>query len=364
MALDIAAAGAALGMMTARHAKGSFVAGGVDILAGLGSQSILSFSYSDNTSDKADDISIDIADPQRTWMQMFLPKKGIECEASIQVFNWNNPGDTRKIDYGVFWLDQIDCSGPPNTVSIKGTSVPVITGIKTKQVPVMEDTDFFTIATQIAGENGLALVWDTMKLPKEDRVDQAEAPDLEFIRDKAKEATLSIKVYKRQLVIYSEEEYEQRPPVYMITYGASNILGYQFSSKLNDTYKKAKNSYVDPDTGNVVESEFEAPEPPEGTGSDLMLNERDKDEGDGNGGGELREFSGPMSWGVGEASNEKPKSKLREKNKHEKTGSITVLKRLTCHLNVQLASEFTTESGLSSLPLIAYRAADMSPSFK
>jgi uncharacterized protein len=345
MALDLMSAGAAFGFMTARHAKGSFIAGGVDILAGLGSQSILAFSYTDNTSDKADDISIHIADPQRTWMQQFLPKKGIECQASLQVFNWMHPGDTRKVDCGVFWLDQIDCQGPPNVVTIKGTSIPVTTGIKTQnKFRSWEDTDLYSVISQLATENGLALVWDSAKLPKKKRIDQAESPDLEFIRDKAKECSLSVKIFKKQLVVYSEEEYEARPPAYTIIYGASNILAYAFSSKLNDTYKSAKNSYLDPDTGDTISSTFTPDEPPEGSDSDLISDQRDEEEGEGDGGDGgggvlgLRDFSGPTHLGTGEASDELPKSKLREKNKHEKTATFTVIGNpgYLSGLNIQL----------------------------
>lgn len=274
-------------------------------------------------------------------MQNYLPQKGIESEAKIQVFNWNHPGDTRIIECGIFWVDQIDCSGPPNVVSVKGTSVPVTTGIKnTKKFAAWEDVDLMTIASEISAKNGLVLVWDSAKIPpKKKRVDQSEAPDLEFLRDKVKEASLSLKIFKRQLVIYSEEEYEARPSVYTLMYGAANILAYSISSKLDDTYKGAKNSYVDPETGELMGAEFSATEPPE-TESELIENEIEQSD-NGENGASLREGGGLFDINIGTGSGgdtEKIKSKLREKNKHEKTATFTVFGNPTylSGLNVQL----------------------------
>lgn len=355
MAVNLTAVGAVAGLLTARHAVGSLTMGGIDLLAGLASQSLLSFSYTDNTSDKADDLSIVIADPARTWMQTYLPKKGVEGEAAITVYNWIAPGDSRMIDCGTFVLDQIDFAGPPNTVSIKATSVPVGTGIKTqKKYGSWEGVTLPQIALEIATRNGLTLVWDTAKaiFRKLKRVDQVEMPDLEFIRDKAKEASLSIKVYKRQLVLYSEEEYEARPPAYVIAYGASNIIGYTFSSKLDDTYKKANVTYTSPESGDLIEGTYEADEPPEGTEAVEERNERveEPDEGAGGNGGGPPGFAARAAGDIGtvdyssenaaaaDAANQLAKSKLREKNKHEKEATITVVGNpgYLSGLNVQL----------------------------
>lgn len=325
--VNLTAIGAAAGFLTARHAAGELVIGGIDLMAGLASQSLLSFTYTDNTSDQADDLTVEIADPARTWMQTYLPKKGTEGQASIKVYNWIAPGDTRRIDCGVFWLDEIGFAGPPNTVTVKASSVPIITGIKNeKHYSSWEDVTLQQVAAEIAAKNGLALVWDTKENPKFKRTDQVETPDLEYLRDRSKDSSLSLKIYKRQLVMYSEKEYEARPPVYTMLYGASNILAYAFTSRLNDTYKKVKNAYVDPETGKLIEKEYEPDEKPEGTESELNLNEREEDESEdgGSGGAGLRDFAG-YNFAGGEASDQKPKSKLREKNKREKECSITVV---------------------------------------
>jgi Bacteriophage probable baseplate hub protein len=326
--------------LTARYAGGSIMLGGVDILASLlmggSGQSVISFSYSDNTSDKADDLTVEIADPDRTWMQSFIPTKGAECNATIKVFNWASPGDNREFDCGAMWIDEVGLAGPPNMVIVKAVSVPVNTGFKTqKQYKFWENQPLQAIAAEIAGLYGLGLVWDTPESPALKRTDVIEMAHLEYLRDRCKDEGLSIKVFNRQLIIYSESEYESRGAVYTLTYGESQILSYEFVSRLNDTYAKAKNAYVSPETGKLIEGEFEPSEPPEGTEAELNLNERvDEGEEEGGGGAPLlrkprADLLGAIDFGnenaaASEAASRKAKSKLREKNKREKECIILV----------------------------------------
>lgn len=340
----IDAASAAFGLLTSRHAGGSFTVGGIDLLLGLASQSILSFGYMDNTSDQADNLTIQIADPARTWMQTYLPKKGVECTAEIKVFNWTTLGDMRTFDCGIFWLDQIDFAGPPNVVSVSAVSIPVVTGIKNeKRWQGWEGTDMQKVAEQIATDNGMTLKWDTKQYAafKLDRIDEEGSPDLEFLREKLREQSLNFKIHKKQIVVYSEEELESRPAVYVITYAMDNIIDFQFSSKLDDTYKEAEVTYSSPKTGTTLKEGFSAPNPPP-TEAVERSNERLQDELGYGGSSDdmLREFSAPINTATSgsEEAKRKAKAKLREKNKKEKECMMTFLGNpdYRSGLNVQL----------------------------
>lgn len=312
------------GALTARHAGGSIVIGGIDLLSSLQSQAIMGYTYTDNTNDKADDLSVEIADPARTWMKTFLPQKGVECTAQITVHNWNLPGDVRTLDCGTFMLDQVDFSGPPNVVAIRATSILGVKFKSEKHFKSWENVTLSSIVSEIATENGYSLVWEAKDDPTLERVDQIETPDCEFVRDLAKENSLSLKIFNKQLILYSEEDYDSRPPAYALMYGASRILSYSFSSKLNDTYKSATNTYVDPRTGELIETKVDATEPPE-SDAELKGNEQvqGEEESESPYGPEGREEdSGDIhfnneSAAANAASERKTKSKLREKNKRE-----------------------------------------------
>jgi uncharacterized protein len=326
--------------MTARYASGELSLGGIDILASLSSENVIAFSYEDHTDDQGDSLIVEIADPSRSWMKDYLPKKGSECTAKVKVYNWTTPGDSRSLDCGSFWLDEISYAGPPNVVAVKATSIPP-EGIKGEQQSYgWEETSLRQVAEEKAGKHDLTLVWATQKAPAvEARIDQNETPDLEFLRDRAKDQGLNVKLFNKQLIFYSEEEYESRPAAFTITYGSSSILSFMFTSRLNDTYQKAEVSYVDPETGGHVEGEFEDTDPASTKKGTTRHTERVEDEGEGGGnggnggdGGEGREAhpeyigGDTIDYDPDPASNakatEKAKHKLRAKNKREKTATI------------------------------------------
>jgi hypothetical protein len=267
----------------------------------------------------------------------------------MTVYDWAFPGDTRSFECGIFWINHVNFKGPPNVVSIKATSIPP-NGVKsTKKFKSWENTNLKNIAGEIAVNNGLTLFYDTKEDPQVKRTDQSDKSDLEYLRDRCKESKLSLKIHKKQLVIYSEEEYEAREPAFELVYGASNILDYDFNSKTDDIYKKCKNKFDNPETGKITETEFDpAMEDgtiPEGTYAEYNLNENPEYEPDvpkGSASLTLMESANPSQYqdldffnndpgankGKGKGgqknSKKKNKAKLREKNKKEHQCSIKV----------------------------------------
>lgn len=333
-----------LPILKARRAKVSLVINGEDIMLGLASQNLISFCYTDSTSDKADDLTISIADPDRTWMLRYLPKakKGVECEAGIYISDWAAPSDTRPFECGIFFINCVDFKGPPNAVSIKASSIPP-NGIKgEKKYKSWENKDLKGISGEIAEKNGLTLFYDTKDNPTVKRTDQKDKSDLEYLRDRCKESKLSLKIHKKQLVVYSEEEYEAREPAFELHYGNNNILDWTFSSKLEDTFKEAENSYVDPETGKITKTKFTDPDGSGWRDSKLILNEGveyepdDPDPDDSDSIYLAEQLLTNDAWnnspsankGKGKGGNKnserKCKAKLREKNKKGNTSSIKV----------------------------------------
>lgn len=332
-----------LPILEARRIKISLAINGKDVLLGLASQSILSFCYTDNTSDKADDLSISIADPDRTWMLRYMPsdiKKGVECQASMTIFHWGAPDDSRKLECGIFWINHVGFKGPPNVVDIKATSIPP-NGIKhQKKHRSWESSNLSSISGQIAKENGLTLVYDTKDNPTIQRTDQKDKSDLQYLRDMCKEEKLCLKIHKKQLIIYSEEEYEARPAAFELIYGKKYILDWDFNSQNEDTHDSAENSYVNPETGKLTKTKFKPEEGPEGIhDSALIDNSNPRYEPNDSAMSKLVIVRKEELWDVDNFQNDpalnkgkgkggnknsekKCKAKLREKNKKEHQCSI------------------------------------------
>jgi len=105
----------------ARYAEVSIIYEGKDISRDIAPY-LISFTYTDNASDKADDISLTLEDRARLWCGDWFPSKGDKILASIIVHNWEDESKTESLPCGLFEVDQIECSGPPNQVTIKAVS--------------------------------------------------------------------------------------------------------------------------------------------------------------------------------------------------------------------------------------------------
>lgn len=342
----------------ARQARPMLLVGGVDIIAGVSGEHIMAFSYTDNTTDNADGIELALADPNRRWLETYMPEEGIECEARIAISSWRNPADRRVLECGTFWIDEIDFSGPPNVIKIKGNSAPVTKGIKdTKKNKAWNSADIQTVGKAIAAENDLTFVYDVQQAPVTvKRTDQVDKSDLEYFRNKCKDAGLSLKIYKKQLVVYNEKEYEARDPSFTFAYGSGNLLSWDFALRLADVYAEAEASYINPETGKLTKVKVSPKNVPK-TKAKLSVNERlDYQPSDLIGGGPARRGEpafAPYLEGGGWANDDpaanngkgkggkaaaknKAEKKLHEKNKKNKcwtlemTGDPMYLSGLTC----------------------------------
>jgi phage protein D len=235
-----------------RTARPVIMIAGTDYYANL-APFLLSFTYSDNIG-KIDDLQLELADPDRRFISESFPLKGnAELDVSIICQNWFVPlGPPITLDCGLFWIDQVDFKGPPNTVNVKANSIPVKSTIKTSnKVRAWEGSSLQEVARQIATENGMSIFWDTKENPKYKRVDQNDKTDLEFLQSLCDDAGLVMKVKRKRIIIFSEKEYEEREPVFNLIYGM-NINSWAFSTKTADTKKESEVKFTDPETGKLT----------------------------------------------------------------------------------------------------------------
>ena len=122
---------------------------------------LLSFTYTDNNSDKADDINLTLEDRAGLWRNSWFPAKGDKITASLSAHDWDAPDETVSLPCGTFEVTQIDYSGPPSVISIKGVSVPVSKASgNEKHTRAWENVKLRTIAEDVANKGGLSLYFD------------------------------------------------------------------------------------------------------------------------------------------------------------------------------------------------------------
>ena len=256
----------------ARRAEIKLIYEGADISRDIAPY-LISFSYTDNASDTADDINITLEDRKSRWVDAWFPAKGDVIHATIITHNWNGQNQIQSLPCGTFEIDDIECSGPPTEIRIKATSTLISKSMRQEiKTKAWENIKLSSIAGDIATNNGLQLFWDAPNDPLFERRDQIETSDLSFLQQLSCDYGIGIKVTDNKLVCYDEEIYEEKAAIDTLDKGDKRIVGYRFRTKTCKTYKGARIKYHDP----VKDETFEvySSGDAEGTGQDLVINQK------------------------------------------------------------------------------------------
>ena len=279
---------------------------------------LLSFTYTDNASDNADDIEITLKDEKLKWLTAWFPEKGDMIEATLNTINWNKDGEKRALKCGSFVVDAPEYSGRPRVMSLKGISTPSNSNFtQTKKSRAWENIYFSSIAGDIARSAGLDLFFDSTYNPFYGRQDQSDTSDMSFLSELSKNAGFCFKVTDKTIVIFNAAEYERKPTVEEINETDSKLQGYSFStSDTNTGYAGCRLKYRNPKNGQFIDYLFTVKE----------LEEDDKVY-------ELNEYASSID----EAKN-RAQAKLRELNKKEFTASLSLVgdTRIVAGVNVEL----------------------------
>ena len=238
---------------------------------------LLTFTFTDNSGGKADDLSITLQDASGTWLQDWMPSKGDIITATII---HAETSETVSLPCGTFSVDQIDYSYPPSTFSIKGVSASVKKkSVQQKKSSTWENVLLPQVITEIAGKNSLAP--ELYSVPPEfiEHLDQIEQSDLEFLQKLCADYGLAVKVQESKLVVYDIAEYEESASALTIEQGDERLLSVRFTSKTAQVYRKARVRYHDPVKDELYDAEYED-DAEEGSERELEIYERVESQAD------------------------------------------------------------------------------------
>lgn len=247
-------------------------------------------------------VTTTVTEVEETVKQAAEPKL---ISATIVQKNWHDNGKDVVLSCGTFELDSVDASGPPTKITLKGTSIPYTSTMRTaKKNRAWENCNLKAIAEQIGQEAGLQVMYLAENNPVYKRKEQVQKSDITFLQKLCKAAGLALKVTIMTVVIYDAAEYDGKPPIKTIIYGSGDYLSYKLGTSLHDTaYTSCHVSYTDPDSKETIESTY-TPDSKDGTGQVLEVNEKV------NSTGEAYELA---------------KKRLREKNTQQFTASFSML---------------------------------------
>lgn len=219
--------------------------------------------------------------------------------------NWNDTGKDLTLDMGTFEIDSVDMSGPPDKVTVKSTSIPYTSKLRMeKKNKAWEKISLKGIGQEIAGKNGLKLMYEASENPTYKRKEQVQTSDIKFLQNLCHAAGMALKVTTLTIVIYDAAEYDKKPAVRTFKKGSGDIISYKMGTKLTDTaYTSCHVSYTDPDSKETIEYTY-TPDSSTGTGQVLEINEKVRNT---------------------EEAKTLAKKRLREKNTQEYTASLKVV---------------------------------------
>jgi len=275
---------------------------GKEITADIGSY-LVSFSYSDPASGKADGIDLTLEDREAWWKESWFPEEGSKIKAEIVCENWKSEGDLQVLKCGTFSLDEVSFSGPPDTATLRGVSARISTALRReKKTKAWENISLSSIASDIAKKHGLQVMFQGEAGESYERQDQRNESDLAFIKRLAKDKGLNVKTVDNKIVLFSGKKYDAKKGVFSVERG-KDVVSYNFKTKAHDIFKAAKVSYWGPDKKKVFDYTFTPPNAPK-VGQTLNITKRCES---------------------AEDAERRAEAELRAKNKNRTTGSLTML---------------------------------------
>lgn len=234
--------------------------------ADIGADAI-SLVYTDFDHGKSDEIEVTFEDKLHRWKGGWYPEHGDTLALSI---GWLGQG---LLPCGTFEIDEIDFSGAPDTVTLRGLAAPVTESLRTNKTRAFENKTLRQIAEQIAREHGLSVEGEIEDISIR-RVTQDNERDLAFMTRIAEEYHHVFAVRGEVLFFCKVEDLESQAPVATIPRGEMKRFGFQ--DKVDEVYKDCKLSYHDPETKTLIE--VTAEDPNVNTGDTLRINARVENE--------------------------------------------------------------------------------------
>ena len=243
--------------MKTRRAYVKIEYNGTDVTKELNSD-LLSFSFTDNASGNADDISIVLNDAKRIYIDKWSFEQGDYIKADIITINWRKDGDRQKLPCGVFMVDEPEYAGRPSIVNLKAISVPANTNfMNTKRTKVWKSVTLKAIGQEIAKRYGLTFYFDSKTNPVIGKKEQSDEEDASFLQTACEDEGFALKVTDKKLIMFNESEYEQRTPIAKFKESSSSITNYSFKPTLTQTgYVGVSLKYYDAKKKKLVQYVF------------------------------------------------------------------------------------------------------------
>lgn len=252
---------------------------------------LINVTFSDYLQGQSDELAITLEDSKNLWKNDWYPNKGDEFLLSIGYEG------LPLINCGSFELDEIEFSGPPDTVSLKALAADISKPVRQENTVAYENLTLEQIADEIAQKHG----YEVVGIPKDikvERITQNQEKDLAFLARLAAQYGYVFKNNSDQLVFSDFQKIEEEKSI--ITIHRNEVSSYNISDITNNIYSGVEVSYYHPDTQELITATAQG----ESAKGDIL---------------KIRERCENI-----EQAQAKADAKLRELSKKQKEGSISL----------------------------------------
>ncbi len=177
---------------------------------------------------------------------------GLKIQAQIISHGRKGENSVETLDCGEFELDSVVADGPPQTVTIKATSLPYSNSIRqSNKSKSWENVKLSEIAGTIANSAGMGVMFESHYNPSYDRVEQYRKSDIAFLSKLCKDAGASLKITNNVIVIFDQSEYENKKAVAKFKFKDGSYINYRLSTGTNSTFTSCHVSWTD-SSGTVI----------------------------------------------------------------------------------------------------------------
>ena len=208
--------------------------------------SLSSLTYTDNSRNAIDDLSIELENFDKRWLSEWYPDENTKFKVSlIQTDDELKDNAVRSLNIGSFYADQMDFS--PDKLSLKLIAIPLSSNIRDqKNSKSWEKVTLEELVSKIANKHEMGFEKHVKGNIFFDRIDQVSETDLSFIQRICKELSISVKVTDDKIIVFEDSEFFENEAITLFEISDYRMKDFSISEKNQGVYDKVEISYYDP----------------------------------------------------------------------------------------------------------------------
>lgn len=212
------------------------------------SESLIDLTYTDKVTGEADELEITLEDKFGKWQNEWYPQKGSYITATIGIGGVQLP-------CGVFQIDQIEFSGPPDMITIKALSTGFYGKIRNRKGYAHENKTLAEIVRTVAGKIKYKVVGNIENV-KVGRSTQNRESDLQYLNRLAAQYGYNFTIKDKTLVFIKQTELEARST--SLSVDKTETTEYGFKDKTSEIFKATQIKFHNPNSNKVISATKQA----------------------------------------------------------------------------------------------------------